>query len=80
MGAIVLNSPIYAFFARTRGVAFAIAVIPLHLLMQAVSATGLCAGRILRDAVGDCVPDAATQAYAEVGVNTWPPVPRSPAR
>jgi hypothetical protein len=34
----------------------------------------------LRDAIGDSEPDAITQAYAEVGVNTWPPVPRSSRR
>jgi glycosyltransferase involved in cell wall biosynthesis len=80
LGAIALNAPVYWFFAKARGPAFAIAVIPLHFLMQAVSAAGLCVGWVLRDAVGDCEPDATTQAYAEVGVNTWPPVPRSSNR
>jgi glycosyltransferase involved in cell wall biosynthesis len=80
LGAIALDSPAYVFFARTRGLAFAIAVTPLHLLMQVVSAVGLCVGWLLRDAVGDSEPDAATQAYAEVGVETWPPVPRASAR
>jgi hypothetical protein len=77
LGAIALNLSAHRFFVRTRGISFAIAVAPLHLLMQAISGLGLCVGWLLRDAVGDRAPDAATQAYSEVGVETWPPVPRA---
>jgi len=77
LGAIALNLPAHLFFVRSRGLSFAIAVAPLHLLMQAISGLGLCVGWLLRDAVGDRAPDAATQAYSEVGVETWPPVPRA---
>lgn len=77
LGVIALNLPAHLFFAKARGVGFAVAVAPLHLLMQAISGLGLCAGWILRDAVGDRAPDAATQAFAEVGVEIWPPVPRA---
>ena len=80
VGSIVLNFPAHRFFAQARGIPFAIAVAPLHLLMQAISGLGLCAGWVMRDAVGDREPDAATQAYAEVGVETWPPVPRTSGR
>jgi hypothetical protein len=80
LGAIALNLPAHLFFARTRGINFALAVAPLHLLMQAISALGLCAGWVLRVVVGDRTPDVAIQAYAEVGVETWPPVPRAPGR
>jgi hypothetical protein len=77
LGAVALNLPAYAFFARARGIPFAIVVAPLHLLVQGLNGLGLCAGWMLRDAVGDREPDAATQAYAEVGVEIWPPVPRA---
>jgi hypothetical protein len=77
LGVIALNLRAHLFFAKARGIGFAAAVAPLHLLMQAISGLGLCAGWVLRDAVGDRAPDAATQAYAEVGVETWPPVPRA---
>ena len=79
-GAIALNYRAHIFFAKTRGILFAVAVAPLHLLMQAISGVGLCAGWALRDAFGDREPDATTQAYAEVGVETWPPVPRASGR
>ncbi len=80
LGTIALNFPAYLFFAKARGIPFAIVVAPLHLLMQAVNGLGLCAGWVLRDMVGDREPDAATQAYAEVGVEIWPPVPRASGR
>jgi hypothetical protein len=80
LGAIALNFRAHLFFAKARGIFFAVAVAPLHLLMQAISGVGLCAGWALRDAFGDREPDAATQAYAEVGVETWPPVPRASGR
>lgn len=78
LGAIALNLSAHLFFLRARGISFAIAVAPLHLLMQTISGLGLCAGWMLRGVVGDRAPDAAMQAYAEVGVETWPPVPRAP--
>jgi len=80
LGGIVVNFPEFLFFVRARGIPFAIAVTPLHSLIQAVNAIGLVAGWVLRGAVGDREPDAATQAYAEVGVETWPPVPRASGR
>lgn len=63
-------------FTRERGIMFAIVVAPVHFFFQMVSTVGLCAGWLMRDAVGDRLPDAATQAYAEVGLEMWPPVPR----
>ena len=75
-GATALNAPALLFFLKKRGFAFALAVAPLHLLMQGINAAGLCAGWLLRDTIGDRAPDAATQAYAEVGVETWPPIPK----
>jgi len=72
----VVNFPAYSFFAKARGLPFALIAAPLHLSMQAVSAVALCVGWILRDAIGDRLPDATTQAYAELGLETWPPIPR----
>jgi glycosyltransferase involved in cell wall biosynthesis len=76
-GAIALNFRAFQFFVRSRGIGFAIAAAPLHLLMQVTSGLGLVGGWVLRDAIGDLAPDAATQAYSEVGAETWPPVRRA---
>jgi len=73
---VLANSGVYRFYAAARGSIFAISAIPLHLIAQGVSAVALCTGWLLRSVIGDRAPDAATQAYAEVGLDTWPPVPR----
>lgn len=76
-GLVVANFPVYRFFLRSRGPLFTVAVAPVHVMMQCVGALALCIGRLMREAIGDEVPDAATQAYAEVGLETWPPVRRA---
>ncbi|HEV7594610.1 MAG TPA: glycosyltransferase family 2 protein [Gemmatimonadaceae bacterium] len=75
---VLTNWSVHRYYARARGFLFALASAPLHLCVQAVSAVALCVGWILRDAFGDILPDAATQAYSEVGLETWPPVRRRP--
>jgi glycosyltransferase involved in cell wall biosynthesis len=73
---LVINLPVYRYYARAKGFAFALVCAPLHILMQSIAASALCIGWILRDMLGDVSPDAATQAYSEVGLDVWPPVPR----
>jgi GT2 family glycosyltransferase len=73
---LVANLPVHRFYARSRGVLFTIVSAPLHIFVQLVSASALCTGWILRDVFGDVSPDATIQAYAEVGLEIWPPVPR----
>lgn len=70
------NLPVYRYYASERGILFALISAPLHIFAQSVAAVALCVGWVLRDLVGDFSPDATTQAYAEVGLQTWPPVPR----
>ena len=76
VGVSLANLPVYRFLTRSRGLAFTVAAMPLHLLSQGIAAVALCIGWIQRDIVGDRAPDATTQAYFEVGLETWPPVPR----
>jgi hypothetical protein len=73
---LLMNLPVYRYYLGARGIFFAIAAIPVHLAVQTVSAVALCTGWLLRDAFGDRMPDATTQAYSEVGFEAWPPVPR----
>jgi GT2 family glycosyltransferase len=70
------NLPVHRFYARQKGLAFAIASAPLHVIIQGVAAVALCVGWLLRDTIGDRLPDATTQAFSEVGLEIWPPVPR----
>ena len=65
----------YAFFARRCGLGFALAVVPLDLVNYAVNGVALVVGWVLREVVGEPKPDPTVQAFAEVGIKTWPPVP-----
>ena len=73
---LLTNLPVHRFYASTRGLWFAILSAPLHVLVQIVAGIALCTGWILRDVFGDVSPNATTQAYSEVGLEIWPPVPR----
>jgi hypothetical protein len=73
---VLTNLHVYRFYSRARGLGFAIVAAPLHVFVQIVAAAALCIGWILRDVLGDVSPDATTQAYSEVGLEVWPPVPR----
>lgn len=72
---IALNLPLYAFFRRERGFLFALGVIPLHMLYYLNNGLAVIYGALLHHVIGEPAPDALTQAYAEVGVEMWPPVP-----
>jgi glycosyltransferase involved in cell wall biosynthesis len=73
---VLTNLPLYRYYTLERGFGFAIISAPLHTFVQAVAGVALCAGWVLRDVFGDVSPDATTQAYSEVGLETWPPIPR----
>jgi Glycosyl transferase family 2 len=73
---LLTNMPVHRYYARAQGLGFAIMSAPLHLFTQTVAALALCSGWILRDVLGDVTPDATTQAYSEVGLEVWPPIPR----
>jgi glycosyltransferase involved in cell wall biosynthesis len=73
---LLTNLPIYRYYAASRGVLFTLASAPLHIVVQLVAAAALCSGWVLRDVLGDVSPNAAVQAYSEVGHEIWPPVPR----
>jgi hypothetical protein len=72
---LALNRHLYGFFRRTRGVLFAIGVIPLHTLYYINNGIAFVYGWLLHQLFGDPSPDAVTQAYAEVEAKMWPPVP-----
>lgn len=73
---VVANLPACIYFARHGGPAFALLVLPLHILAQGAAVAALTVGWLLRDTIGDRIPDATMQAFAEVGVDMWPPIPR----
>jgi hypothetical protein len=73
---LIINAPVHTYFAKKNGVLFSLAAVPLHLATQIVGLFALGVGFVLRHLIGDPAPDPTTQAFAEVGVKMWPPVPR----
>lgn len=72
---IALNWPLWRYMARLRGIRFAIAIMPLHMIYYAMNGVSFLLGLLLQQTLGAPVPDPTTAAYAEVGVQRWPPVP-----
>jgi glycosyltransferase involved in cell wall biosynthesis len=64
-----------AFFARERGVGFALLTVPFDFLYYLVAGLGVAIGWIAREAFGDPTPGAEAEAFAEMGRKRWPPVP-----
>jgi GT2 family glycosyltransferase len=74
--AVVLRNlvPQHRFFARHSGQAFALAVVPLELLSYLVNGVAVVAGWLLRQLLGEPKPHPTVEAFAEIGLRTWPPV------
>ena len=76
IAALVLhNARLFESLIRARGILFALAAIPLHVVTCAMHGIASTVGRLLFHTIGEPQPDAVTQAYAEVGIRMWPPVP-----
>jgi hypothetical protein len=72
---VVNNASQLAFFARERGLGFLALSIPLDFLYYLIAGIGVVFGWIARQAVGEPTPGAAAEAFVEMGVKRWPPVP-----
>lgn len=72
---LITNRHLYRFFSAKRGVLFAVAVLPLHLLYYLTNGLSAAWGIFLHHTIGEPKPPAAVQAFSEVGLETWPPVP-----
>jgi glycosyltransferase involved in cell wall biosynthesis len=75
--AVFNNLPLLRFFKRARGLVFALQAIPMHLMYYVLNGISFCVGLVLKEVLGAPLVDATTQAYAEMGVTRWPPVPSS---
>lgn len=73
---VAANLGFYRFLMRVRGVAFAVAVLPLHLAYYAGNAFSVVSGWIVHHLFGEPIPSAEAAAHAQIGIDTWPPPPR----
>ncbi|HEX3160760.1 MAG TPA: glycosyltransferase family A protein [Gemmatimonadaceae bacterium] len=75
---VVATAGELAFLAQERGVLFALAAVPLEVAFYLASGAAGVMGWMARVLLGDPRPHPAAEAFAEVGVRTWPPVPAKP--
>lgn len=81
MLATLSSLPVFAFVARRRSIAFALLVLPIHFGRLGLRALGITYNWLVRHILGEPRPAPAIEAFAEVGVRMWPPVPqRRPPR
>lgn len=71
-----LSRDLYSFFRRERGTGFMLKVIPIHIFYYLMNGASAVWGFLLHHLVGEPAPPPGIQAYSEVGVRKWPPVPR----
>ncbi len=72
---LFVNRHLYAFFEGERGLLFTLRAIPMHLVYYVVFGIAMALGWLLHVLFGDPRPAPLVEAYAEVGLQTWPPVP-----
>jgi glycosyltransferase involved in cell wall biosynthesis len=72
--------PLYGFFFRKRGLVFAICGVVLHLVYYVTAAVSVVWGALLAVVVGEPRPDPAVEAFSELNLAAWPPVPRDPSK
>lgn len=75
LAATAMSLPLLSFFARTRGLTFAARVVPIHLLYYVLNGVSFGSGLFLHQLLGAPTQDPTIDAYSEVGVKRWPPVP-----
>ena len=71
----LFSAPLYAFFLRRRGLPFLLAAVPMHLMYYLLNGVSAATGWLLHQLFGAPRPDPAVEAFHELGVKMWPPVP-----
>jgi hypothetical protein len=72
---IVGNVSLYRFLQRTSGLGVALLCLPLHLAYYVLNGFAVVIGTSLHHLVGPPEPRPEIQAFHEVGMERWPPVP-----
>jgi glycosyltransferase involved in cell wall biosynthesis len=72
---LFVNRRLFGFLEQQRDFRFALFSVPIHLIHLLSLGAALAVGSLLRGLLGESRPDALVEAYAELGVETWPPAP-----
>jgi GT2 family glycosyltransferase len=77
---IARGTSLYGFFRRKRGLAFAICGVVLHMIYYLTAAVSVVWGAFLALLIGEPKPDPSVEAFSELNLAAWPPVPRDPSK
>lgn len=69
-------APLFGFIADERDPLFALLCLPLQLLQYLTAGTSVVLAWFLHQTVGEPRRDVTDDAFAEIGLDTWPPIPR----
>ena len=71
---------LYSFFFQKRGLLFVVSAIVLHLVYYLTAAVSVAWGALLTLVIGEPRPDPAIEAFSELNLSAWPPVPKNPGK
>jgi hypothetical protein len=77
---VLRGLPLYSFFFRKRGLVFAICGVVLHMMYYLTAAVSVVWGAFLAVMVGEPRPAPSVEAFSELNLASWPPVPRNPSK
>jgi len=77
---VLRGLPLYSFFFRKRGLVFAICGVVLHMMYYVTAAVSVVCGALLAVVVGEPRPTPSVEAFSELNLTSWPPVPRNPSK
>jgi GT2 family glycosyltransferase len=78
IGIVIINRSFYQFIARERGIRFAIAMMPLHVLYYAINVVSAMIGWALHILLGEPQAPVTVAAGAGMDLKLWPPRPSRP--
>jgi glycosyltransferase involved in cell wall biosynthesis len=73
---LILSVPFLTFVTRERGMLLAIRATPLHFIHYLLAGVSFALAWLHHHIVGEPQRHATDDAFAELGIETWPPVPR----
>lgn len=74
------NRALYGFFWQKRGLRFALGAVLLHFAYYGLNGLSAFWGWLLTHVVGEPRQNPTVEAFSEVGLQVWPPVPHNPHR
>jgi glycosyltransferase involved in cell wall biosynthesis len=77
---VARGMPLYSFFYRKRGLIFAVCAVLLHFMYYVTAAVSVVWGALLTGLIGEPRPDPSIEAFSELNLKRWPPVPKNPSK